>query len=76
MKFSVLAAALGLVLLASGSAGAVDYGVASPSLTATAKPDKAALQARSQECAKEADVRGLKGKERRRFKEKCRKGLK
>jgi hypothetical protein len=76
MKFSVLAAALGLGLLVSGSASATEYATGAPSPTATTRLDKAALQARAQECAKEADVRGLKGKERRRFKEKCRKGLK
>ena len=36
-----------------------------------AKPDKAAMEARSQECSKEADAKGLHGKERKKFRSEC-----
>ena len=82
MKLSILAAALGLGLLVTGSAFATDYGTApaaSPSPTASAaaaaaKPDKAAMEAKSQECSKEADAQGLHGHKRKVFREKCKKG--
>ncbi len=67
MKIFVLAAALGLGIAASGP-------VLAAAASTSPKLDKAALQARAQECIREADVRGLKGKERRRFKEKCKNG--
>lgn len=38
------------------------------------KTDKAAMSAKSQECSKEADAKGLHGKERKHFREKCKKG--
>jgi hypothetical protein len=80
MKFSLLAAALGLSLLVSGAAGATDAEapVASPTpmATMTAKPDKAAMEARSEECTKEADAQGLKGHKRRVFRAKCKRGAK
>ena len=69
MKTSVLAAAFGLGLLSCGAA----FGAESAPV---AKPDKAAMEARAQECLKEAEVRGLHGKERRKFKEKCKRGEK
>ena len=76
MKTSILAAAFGLGLLVSGSAYALDAATPSPTPTAAAKPDKAAMEARSQECSKEADAKGLHGKERKKFREKCKKGEK
>ena len=78
MKLFVLAAALGLGLFASGAAFATDAAAPaatpSPAASAVAKPDKAAMEARSQECSKEADAKGLHGKERKKFREKCKKG--
>ena len=78
MKTSILAVTFGLGLLVSGAAYATDAAApaATPSPTATAapKPDKAATDARSQECSKEADAKGLHGKERKKFREKCKKG--
>ena len=80
MKTSILAAAFGLGLFVSGSAYALDAASPTPSptptATAAAKPDKAAMEARSQECSKEADAKGLHGKERKHFREKCKKGEK
>ena len=49
---------------------------ATPTPTMTAKPDKAEMRARSQECSKEADAQGKHGKDRRKFREKCKKGEK
>jgi hypothetical protein len=76
MKTSIVAAVLGVSLLVSGAAFATDAAApaASPSPMAAAKPDKAAIQARSQECSKEAEVQGLKGHKRKVFLEKCKRG--
>jgi hypothetical protein len=79
MKFTILAAALGLGLLASGSAFATDAAAPAPAASPAAgtmmmKPDKAAVHARAQECSKEADAKGLHGKARKEFRSKCKKG--
>jgi hypothetical protein len=82
MKISTLAAAFGLACLTATAAFATDAAApaASPSPTATpmakAKPDKAEMEAKSQECSKEADAQGLHGKKRKTFREKCKKGEK
>ncbi len=78
MKLSILAAALGFGLLLSGSAFATDAAAPSPSPSGAMmmKPDKAAMEARSQQCSKEADAKGLHGKARKEFRAKCKKGLK
>jgi ribosomal protein L12E/L44/L45/RPP1/RPP2 len=74
MKALILAAAFGLGLAVSGAAYATDAAATAPAATAAAKPDQAAKEARSQECSKEADAKGLHGKERKKFREKCKKG--
>jgi hypothetical protein len=78
MKFSLCAAALGAALLLSCPAFATDAAApdASPSPAMMAKPDKAAMEARSQECSKEADAKGLHGKPRKEFRATCKKGKK
>jgi hypothetical protein len=80
MKLSILAAALGFGLLVSGSAFATDAAAPaaspSPSGAMMMKPDKAAMEARSQECSKEADAKGLHGKARKEFRAKCKKAAK
>lgn len=48
--------------------------MASPTGGAMMKNDKAEMSAKSQECSKEADAKGLHGKERKHFREKCKKG--
>ena len=48
----------------------------SPSGAMMMKPDKAAMQARSQECSKEADAKGLHGKKRKEFRARCKKAAK
>ncbi len=90
MKTSIIAVLFGVVGLASTSAFALDAAApASPTATPkaatatptpiptmTAKPDKAETHARSQECSKEADALGKHGAERRKFREKCKRGEK
>jgi hypothetical protein len=72
MKISILAAVIGYGLLA-GAALATE--TTAPATTVI-KPDKAAIEARSQECRKEAEVRGLHNKDRRKFMDKCKRGEK
>ncbi len=78
MKLAILGAAFGLACLVTGSAFATDAAAPSPSPSAAAttmmKPDMAAKTARSQECSKEADAKGLHGKERKKFRQACKKG--
>jgi len=68
MKISSFVSALALGLFVSGSAFALD--AAAP----VAKPDAGAKAAKSSECYKEADVKGLHGKERKKFHRECVKG--
>jgi len=77
MKIAFLAAALGLACVVSTSSFATDYSTTSDATAspgAAAKPDKAAMQARAQECSKEADAKGLHGKLRKEFRAKCKRG--
>ena len=68
MKISSFVGALALGLLVSGSASALD------AAATVAKPDAAAKAAKSAECYKEADVKGLHGRERKKFHRDCVKG--
>ncbi len=72
MKTSIAAAALGLGLVFAGAASAAPAAATTPA----PKLDKAAIEARSQQCRKEAEVRGLHGKEFRKFKEECKRAEK
>ena len=74
MKIAFVVAAVGMACLVSTSSFAVDYGAENATPSSASKPDRAAMQARSQECVKEAEVRGLKGRLRREFRAKCMKG--
>jgi ribosomal protein L12E/L44/L45/RPP1/RPP2 len=78
MKISTLAAAFGIACLTATAAFATDAAAPaatpSPGAAMAPKPDKAATEAKSQECSKEADAKGLHGKERKKFREKCKKG--
>jgi len=78
MKLSTFAAAFGVACLVATSAFAVDAAsptaTPSPAASSAMKPDKAAMEAKSQECSKEADAKGLHGKDRKKFREKCKKG--
>lgn len=78
MKLSTIAAAASLAFLVSGVAIAqtapapmMKPAAAAP---AAAAPDAAAKAAKSAECSKEADAKGLHGKERKKFREACKMG--
>ena len=81
MKISMLASALAFGLLASGAAFAQTAPAtpaATPAATATTKPAPAATTdatkaAKSAECSKEADAKGLHGKDRKKFRADCKK---
>ena len=68
MKIRTLFAAVATLALVSG--GAV-YG--QTAATDTAKPKKE-RSAKSMECSKQADAKGLHGKERKKFRSECKKG--
>ena len=78
MKITTFVAALGVACLVASSAFATDAAAPaatpSPAASSAMKPDKAAMEAKSQECSKEADAKGLHGKERKKFREQCKKG--
>ena len=65
MRISTFISAIALGLLVSGSAYALD--AAAPSADAGAKAAKSA------ECSKQADAKGLHGKARKKFREDCKK---
>jgi hypothetical protein len=65
MRISTFISAIALGAFVSGSAFALD--------AAAAAPDAAARTARGAECSKLADAKGLHGKERRKFREECKK---
>lgn len=85
MKTTLFAAVLGLGVLVAGAAFATEAAAPatpaatpSPASGSMTKNDggmmKADKAAKSQECSKEADAKGLHGKERKHFREKCKKG--
>ncbi len=65
MKISTFVSTLTLGLFVASSAYALD--AAAP----VAKPDVGERAAKSSECYKEADVKGLHGKERKKFHREC-----
>lgn len=85
MKISTLAAAFAFGLFAAGAALADDAPkpaatpkpVATPSAAASSamKPDSAEKVAKSADCYKQADVKGLHGKERKKFHYECMKAM-
>jgi hypothetical protein len=70
MKISTFVSTLALGMFVASSAFALD--AADPA--AAPKPDAAAKAAKSAECSKEADAKGLHGKERKKFRSECKKG--
>jgi hypothetical protein len=64
MKIFSLLSALALGMFVSSAAFALD----------AATPDATAKAAKSAECSKAADAKGLHGKERKKFREECKKG--
>ncbi len=70
MKYLVPALCLGL-MIGFGSASAE---TAAPAPAPAAKAVKKERTAKSLECSKKADEKGLHGKERQKFRQKCKKG--
>jgi hypothetical protein len=68
MKLKTFVSALFVGSFVSSAAFALD--AAAPD---TAKPDAAAMKAKAQQCSNEADAKGLHGKERKKFREECKK---
>ena len=84
MKISILTSVLALGMLASGAAFAQTAPAtpaatpAKPAAAAPAKaasPDAAAKAAKSADCSKQADAKGLHGKDRKKFREECKKAM-
>jgi len=85
MKISTLAAAFAFGLVAAGAALADDapkpaatpkpVAAAAPTPGSAMKPDPAAKVAKSADCYKQADVKGLHGKERKKFHYECMKAM-
>jgi hypothetical protein len=71
MKISTFVSVLALGLLVSSAAFALD---AADATKPDAKPDAAARAAKSAECSKAADAKGLHGPPRRKFRAECLKG--
>jgi hypothetical protein len=65
MRISTLVSAIALGVLLSAPAYALD--------AAAPNSDAAAKAAKSAECSKQADAKGLHGKERKKFREECKK---
>jgi hypothetical protein len=73
MKITTLVTAAAMTVFLVGGAFAQ---TAAPAAPAPAKPAAAPVthSAKSVECSKEADAKGLHGKERKKFREECKKG--
>ncbi len=68
MRISTFVSAIAFGVLLSSAAYALD--AAAPAATSA---DAAARAAKSAECSKQADAKGLHGKERKKFREECKK---
>jgi len=71
MRLSTIVSAFALSLFVSGAAFALD--AAAPPPAGGAAP-ASGQSAKSLECSKEADAKGLHGKARKKFREECKKG--
>ena len=69
MRFSTLVTAIAFSALVCGSALALD--AAQPMSTPTPAADAGAKAAKSAECYRQADVKTLHGKERKKFHHEC-----
>jgi hypothetical protein len=69
MKFSAIVSA-GVAVMFSASVAFAQASAPAPAAPA----DAAAKAAKSKECSKEADAKGLHGKARKEFRAKCKKG--
>ena len=73
MKYLIPALCLGL-MIGIGSASAQTAAPAPDTKAAPAKKEQKPRSAKSLECSKQADAKGLHGKERQKFRNKCKKG--
>jgi hypothetical protein len=69
MRFTPLLTAIAVSALMSGAALALD--AAQPTPSATPAADAGAKAAKSAECYKQADVKNLHGKDRKKFHREC-----
>lgn len=69
MRISTFATAVAVGVLVSGAACA--YDAAAPAPAPASAADVAAKKIKSDECYKEADLKGLHNKERRKFHREC-----
>ena len=69
MRFTSLVTAIAFSALLSGAAFALD--AAQPTPSATPAADAGAKAAKSAECYKQADVKNLHGKDRKKFHREC-----
>jgi invasion protein IalB len=76
MKIITLVSACAVsAFLMGGAAYAIDAAPAAPAKPAsTSSMSTTTHSAKSVECSKEADAKGLHGKERKKFREECKKG--
>jgi predicted outer membrane protein len=72
MTIRMLLAAVGTLALLSG--GVAQAQTAAPDKPAAAAKAKPVRTAKSLECSKQADEKGLHGKERKKFRSQCKKG--
>jgi len=72
MTIKMLLAAAGTLALLSG--GVAHAQMASPDKPAAAAKAKPERTAKSLDCSKQADAKGLHGKERKKFRSECKKG--
>ena len=74
MKLSALASAAVLAVALSAGAAFAQTTAPAPAAGATTTMTPAARSAKSIECSKEADAKGLHGSERKKFRAECKKG--
>lgn len=77
MKLSTLASVVAVAaFLTGGAAFALDAAkpAASPAASPASSPASSAKSAKSEDCSKQADAKSLHGKERKKFREECKKG--
>jgi len=71
MRISTFVSAIALGVLVSGAAYAAAYGLDAAAPAAPAAADIAAKKAKSDECYKQADLKGLHKDERKKFHRQC-----
>jgi hypothetical protein len=74
MTIKMFLAAVGTVALLSGGVAVAQTAAPAEKPAATAANPKKERTANSLECSKQADAKGLHGKERKKFRAECKKG--